>query len=46
MFSPFALVTSLVVFSAAFFMVRGAMTKYGLLRSSGNPGIAMPGKID
>ena len=46
MFSPFALVTSLVVFSAAFFMVRGAMTNYGLLRSRGNPGIAMPGKID
>jgi hypothetical protein len=32
MFSPFAILTSLVVFTAAFFLVRGAMKKYGLLK--------------
>jgi|ERR1022692_770868 hypothetical protein len=32
MFSPFAIFTSLVVFTSAFFLVRGAMKKYGLLK--------------
>jgi len=32
MFSPFAIGTSLVVFASAFFLVRGAMRKYGLLK--------------
>jgi hypothetical protein len=32
MFSPFAILTSLVVFTSAFFLVRGAMKKYGLLK--------------
>ena len=46
MFSPFALAVSLVVFTAAFFMVRGAMYKYGLLRDSTVSGIALRRKID
>ena len=32
MFSPFAIAASLVVFTTAFFLVRGAMKKYGLIR--------------
>jgi len=32
MFSPFAILTSVVVFGAASFLVRGAMKKYGLLK--------------
>ena len=44
MFSPFAIATSVVVFGAAFFLVRGAMRKYGLSRNSGIHGIALRGK--
>jgi hypothetical protein len=32
MFSPFALITSLVVFATGFFLVRGAMQKYGVTK--------------
>ena len=31
MFSPFGIAVSLVVFAAAFLLVRGAMKKYGLI---------------
>jgi len=31
MFSPFGIAVSVVVFAAAFFLVRGAMKKYGLI---------------
>jgi hypothetical protein len=31
MFSPFGIAVSVVVFTAAFFLVRGAMKKYGLI---------------
>jgi hypothetical protein len=32
MFSPFALAASLVIFTTAFFLVRGAMKRYGLIK--------------
>jgi len=46
MFSPFAIVTSLAVFTAGFFMVRGAMNKYGLLNDPRVSAIALRGKMD
>jgi hypothetical protein len=46
MFSPFALATSVVVFTAAFFLVRGAMKKYGLIKSQRSFGVALRGEID
>jgi hypothetical protein len=32
MFSPFALAASVVVFTTAFFLVRGAMHRYGVIK--------------
>jgi hypothetical protein len=46
MFSPFAIATSLVVFTVAFFLVRGAMKKYGLIKSQRSIGVALKGEID
>jgi len=44
--SPFAIGATVVVAAAAFFMMRGAMLRFGLLRNSGNPGIALGEKMD
>lgn len=41
MFSPLSIIISIAVFTAAFVMVRGAMRKYGLLKISGVPRIAL-----
>jgi hypothetical protein len=46
MFSPFAIAASLVIFTTAFFLVRGAMKKYGLFKSIRLSGIALHGEID
>ena len=46
MFSPFAIATSVVVFTTAFFLVRGAMKKYGLIKSHRSFGVALRGEID
>ena len=46
MFSPFAIATSIVVFTAGFLLVRGAMSKYGLLKDGTLSGIALRGKMD
>jgi Ni/Fe-hydrogenase subunit HybB-like protein len=47
MFSPFAIAVSIIIFTTAFFMVRGAMRKYGLLlKDAGVGGIALHGKMD
>jgi len=46
MFSPFAIVVSAVVFAMAFFLVRGTLKKYGLIKSTGVLGVALRGKID
>jgi hypothetical protein len=46
MFSPFAIGTSIVVFTAGFFLVRGAMSKYGLLKHGAVSGIALREKMD
>jgi hypothetical protein len=35
-----------VVFTAAFFLVRGAMKKYGLIKSQRSFGVALRGEID
>jgi len=44
MFSPFAIATSIVVFTAGFFMVRGAMSRYGLLKDGSTRSIALQEK--
>jgi hypothetical protein len=47
MFSLFAIAVSIIIFTTAFFMVRGAMRKYGLLpTNAGVGGIALRGKMD
>ncbi len=46
MFSPFAIGVSIIIFSTAFFMVRGAMRKYGVLPANAGVGIALHGKMD
>jgi hypothetical protein len=46
MFSPFAIIVSLVVFTMGFFMVRGAMTKYGLLKDRSIHSVALREKVD
>ena len=46
MFSPFALIVSLLVFTAAFFMVRGAMRKYCLLKDASVENVALQAKRD
>lgn len=46
MFSPFAIAASIVVFTAAFFMVRAAMGKYGLLKHNPVSTIALRKRMD
>jgi Ni/Fe-hydrogenase subunit HybB-like protein len=45
-FSPFAIGVSIVIFASAYFLVRGAMNKYGLLNGKGFYGVAVRGQID
>jgi hypothetical protein len=47
MFSPFAIVVSIIILTTAGFIVRGAMRKYGILPGdAGVSGIALHGKMD
>ncbi len=46
MFSPFAIISSVVIFTTAFFMVRGAMKKYGLMKSIRISSVALRSQID
>jgi hypothetical protein len=46
MFSPFAIGVSIIIFTTAFFLLRGAMRNYGVLPANAGVGIALRGKMD
>jgi Ni/Fe-hydrogenase subunit HybB-like protein len=46
MFSPFAIASSVIIFTTAFFLVRGAMKKFGLMKSIRIPSVALRSQID